>query len=78
MKKKRIFHLIKPFLLSVAEDSNKKKTYMVIKKKVYFIDIKTSTNEEYECEGQCQGHKWNIFKKRRKNSNLVIIRNNFL
>ena len=39
---------------------------MVIKKRVYFIDIKTWTDEEYEWEGQSQGHKWNIFKKGEK------------
>ena len=39
---------------------------MVIKKKVYFIDIKAETDDEFEYEGQCQGHKWNIFKKGEK------------
>ena len=39
---------------------------MVIKKKVYFIDIKTYTDEKYDYEGQCQGHTLNIFKKGEK------------
>ena len=41
----------------------RKKTDMVMKKKVSFIDTKTETNDEFKCEGQCQGHKWYIFKK---------------
>ena len=45
---------------------------MVIKKKVSFIDTKTLTDDEYKCQGQCQGHKWYIFKKGEKNSNLGI------
>ena len=43
-----------------------RKTYTVIKKKVYFIDINTLTDDEYKCECQCQGHKWYIFKKAEK------------
>ena len=39
---------------------------MVIKKKAYFVDIKTEAEEEYEYEGQCQGHTLNIFKKGEK------------
>ena len=35
---------------------------MVKKKKVYFIDTKTLTDDEYKC----QGHKWYIFNKGEK------------
>ena len=40
MKKKGIFTNLSPFLWRVPEDG-KKKTYMVMKKKVSFIDTKT-------------------------------------
>ena len=39
---------------------------MVKKIKVSFIDTKTLTDDEYELEGQCQGHKWYIFNKGEK------------
>ena len=44
----------------------RKKTNMVMKKKVSFIDTKTLTDDEYKCEVQCEGHKWYIFKKGKK------------
>ena len=50
----------------------RKKTNMVMKKKVSFIDTKALTDDKYKCEGQCQGHNCTFSKKRRKNSNLVI------
>ena len=37
-----------------------------MKKKVSFIDTKTLTYDEYKCEGQIQGHKWYVFKKKAK------------
>ena len=43
-----------------------RKANMVFKKKVSFIDTKTKTDDENKCEGQCQGHKWYIFKKGEK------------
>ena len=49
----------------------RKKTNMVMKKKVSFIDTKALTGDGYKCEGQCQGHKC-TFSKKAKNSNLVI------
>ena len=37
-----------------------------MKKRVSFIDTKPLTDDEYKCEGQCQGHKLYIFKKAKK------------
>ena len=65
MKEKGIINLFKPFLWRVAEDG-KKKTNMVMKKKVSFIDTKALTNDEYKFEGQCQGHKCTVSKKAKK------------
>ena len=39
---------------------------MVMKKKVSFIDTKALTDDEYKCEGQCQGHKCTFSKKAKK------------
>ena len=44
----------------------RKKTNMVMKKKVSFIDTKALTGDEYKCEGQCQGHKCTFSKKAKK------------
>ena len=44
----------------------KKKTNMAMKKKISFIYTKTLTDDKYRCEGQCQGHKWYIYKKGEK------------
>ena len=56
----------------------RKITIKVMKTKVSFIDTKTLTDYEYKCEGQCQGHKWYIFKKGKKQQFSHILEQNFV
>ena len=49
-----------------------------MKKKVSFIDTKALTDDEYKCEGQCQGHKCTFSKKAKKQLFSHILIQNFV
>ena len=54
------------FVIVVFPDHTHLLFFMVMKKKVSFIDTKALTDDEYKCEGQCQGHKCTFSKKAKK------------
>ena len=44
----------------------RKKLIWLYRKKYLLLTTKTLTDDEYKYEGQCQGHKWYVFKKGEK------------